>query len=149
MLDSFSVTYGEIRGIFSAYASLSFKDAPYIQYTFDFQYLEKLETIQATLEAYAVTWASAVRLTPLPAWKETLQPTLEFWLCDSLMVPTSTKKYWSQVVTNLLNKIEQLVQPTAIWRVEIDEKSFYELLWEDFALENEHAAFFLHLGFSD
>jgi hypothetical protein len=151
MLEPFSVAYGEIRGMLSAFASLSFKNSPDIHYTFDFQWLEKQKTAQATLEAYYANFAEKLSLSSLTAWRKTIQPTLETWLFDSLILPTFSEKYWFQIVQELVDKVEQLVQPTAAWQVDVQikEKSFYELLWEDFALENEQAVFLLHLGFSD
>jgi hypothetical protein len=151
MHDNFSVAYGEIRGMLYAFASLSFKDGPYIHYTFDFQCLEKQGTAQATLEAYYADSAEMLTLSPLPKWRDTIQPTLEIWLFDNLLLPTFSKKYWFPIVKDLVDKIEQLVQPTAAWQIniQIKEGSFYELLWEDFALENEQAVFLLHLGSSD
>jgi len=131
MFETFFVAYGEIRGMLSAFAFLSFKNSPDIHYTFDFQWLEKQGTAQATLEAYYANSAEMLTLSSLAAWRDTIQPTLEIWLFDSLILPTYSKKYWSQIVQELVDKIEQSVQPTAAWQIDIHikENSFYELLW--------------------
>lgn len=149
MLVPFSVDYGEIRGMLSAFADLSFQGSPDIQFSFDFEYLQKLETAQATLEAYTHEWAETVNLVTLASWRETMLKTLETWLFGSLPLPEFTKPYKHSIIEQLVDKIEQLVQPTAVWRVDVKPKGFYEIEWEDFALENEQAVFLLHLGFSD
>jgi hypothetical protein len=149
MLDPFSVDYGEIRGMLSAFAELLFQGTPDIHFSFDFEYLQKLETVQATLEAYTHKWAETVTLVPLASWKETLQKALETWLFGNLLLPEFSKPYKHSVIEHIIDKIEHLVRPTAVWRVDIKPKGFYELEWEDFSLENEKAVFLLHLGFSD
>jgi hypothetical protein len=150
VLDPISVAYGEIRGTLSAFALLTFDSVPDISYTFDFEYLEKVKTAQATIESYAADWADTVTLLPLAAWKQVFLTTFKNWLFNKLTFPQWYKSSWFDPhINELITKIEQLVQPTAVWRVDISTKGFYELLWEDFALENEHAVFFLHLGFSD
>lgn len=153
MLDSFPVTYGEIRGMLHAFAALSFKDGPAnVQYDFDLMWQEKRGTAQQTIEAHFVPIAEPVTLVPLAQWQEHLQHVLEVWLFDSLILPTFSKPYWSRVVTDLVRKIEQLVQPLTVWRIDMQEnhlKGYYQNLWEDYAFESEHGVFFLHLGLYD
>jgi hypothetical protein len=134
----------------TAFAMLTFSDVPDSEYTFDFAYVEKQKTVQATLEAYTARWADAITLVPVVAWEKALQSTLESWLFDCLRLPEWCEQSWrANLVGDLLKKIEQLVQPTTVWRVTVTPKGFYELHWEDFALESERAVFYLHLGFSD
>jgi hypothetical protein len=150
MFDPISVAYGEIRGTLSAFAQLIFESVPDISYSFDFDCLEKKGTAQATIEACTAGWADAVILLPLAEWKEVFLTTFKEWLSDKLPFPQWYDRRWfDRDIEELITKIEQVVQPTAVWQVNLKTKGFYELDWEDFALENEHAVFFLHLGFSD
>lgn len=44
MLEKQAITYGEIRGMLTAFALLTFNNVPDIGYTFEFTRLEKQET---------------------------------------------------------------------------------------------------------
>ena len=55
-----------------------------------------------------------------------------------------------ELATHVLGRLTNLVHPISVWRIDlVDQKGFYELYWDDFAIECQDRILLLYLGASD
>ena len=53
------------------------------------------------------------------------------------------------MVATVLKTLTLGLQPTAVWQVKIEPTGFYEIYWDDFAIQGESGWYLLHFGMSD
>jgi hypothetical protein len=119
--------------------------------------------LQSALECFFAGQASSVRLSAVNDWREELRTALSGWLCaylnddEGIGRLTDTPRRFGlslpdeppRLAERVIEKIVALLRPAAVWRVEITQTGFYELFWDDFALEADDRVLLLHLGVSD
>jgi hypothetical protein len=118
---------------------------------------------QAALERHFTGLARSVQLSPLSDWREELRSSLTRWLCAYLTDSESGGRlqgadgkfslsfadFRQDCVEHALTRITALIAAVAAWRVDITPSGWYEMGWQDYALESSDRVLLLHLGVSD
>lgn len=164
MFDDFSVLYGEIVGMLYALERVNSKTN--VGYAFSLQFSAKDEkrNNQKIIEDYfkSVVKYSKLELEALQDWEATIRKELNYWLFAYLSKTHPTGTYLADIkndytfsredgkndfITELLQKIVNLVLPSTVWQLKIVPKEYYHAV--DFALESANNIFFLHFEFYD
>lgn len=159
------IALGRIRGYLEAFSLFNTKTNH--SYSFEFDVLDKLESVEQSLHEHltevAGVHSNSLQLNPITEEKAELQAALVRWLF-SFLPETDTHYYlvdarqsftlwheeWrQQSVVELVELILKVAQPTTAYKVDFHPVRWYEAAWEDLALVSQQQVFLLHLGVSD
>jgi uncharacterized protein (TIGR02996 family) len=91
-------------------------------------------------------------------WEATSRDVLTRWMFDSLnslrggpliRLAFLDERRRGDLVDALVLAIEEVIQPRAVWRIQVTVNGFYAIAWDDFVLEADDRLLFLHFSFSD
>lgn len=160
-----SVSLGKIQGYLEAFQIVNEKCN--YTYTFKFDVLDKLESVEQTVYAYLNEtslgiYPGTLKLYSLAEPKVKLQASLAWWLFHFLpenysdyylvdadeMFMLSAEESRQEIVAKFVELILQATQPIAVHKVELKALRSYGPR-SDFAIEGQEQIFFLHLSVSD
>lgn len=155
----FDVAFGELRGFLKAFAL--FNDKCDHGYTFLLDRLPKAASLRESIEPYFGDDATKVVLSSVENWSQAVAAKLKHWLfqfqaSDFAQLEDRSKRFslshdcWRESEIQLVvKKLEDVIHPIAVWKVEVEPKGFYECEWDDIAFETAAGSYLLHLGVSD
>jgi hypothetical protein len=145
---------GELRGLLAAFAWANHKCNH--SCTFTVEALPTGPDVHESLTRYFGEWASKVSAVELIDWHAAVEAALRRWLFQfrDLVKPTEVCAFTDErchrdMVGTIMDAFTAGLQPSEVWRVEIDPRGFYECAWDDFAVRGSAGLFFLHFGVSD
>ena len=160
-------TLAQLRGVLEAFALVNTRTNE--GFTFTLERLSEGPDIESRLRTHI--GRSITQLSPIPVWRETLRVTLMKWLFDyvsavqdrlvnaggkyDLIYPGeefsfSDEVYRVEFATDFLARLDSALQPTSVWKVEVDESAgFYACMSDDVLIESPEGAYLLHFDLSD
>ena len=149
-----TIELAEVRGILRAFEWFNSK----VNYspTFTLAELPTRPTLAEAIFAHFQGDAIEIEAVPVADWFNASQALLSKWLFEyrDLITPdafgcVNDQRAESKLVEEIVRKMETAIQPTAAWTVKIKTRQFYELFWDDVAIESNQARYLLHLGWTD
>jgi uncharacterized protein (TIGR02996 family) len=147
---------GRLEGLLRAYSQVN-EHRSDISYDFDPTLIRPAGLLVDRVNHHFPECCHPVSLERIPDWQTTQRDVLTRWLFDSLRnlrpgpdrLAILDENRRSDLVTMVIRAIEELIQPRAVWRLQVTENRFYALAWDDFVLEADDRLLFLHFDFSD
>jgi hypothetical protein len=118
--------------------------------------LSRQSTLHETLHRYFEGDATEIKTDAIEDWQGVVRSVFGNWLFEyrDLIAPQAVgslncEASQREILDEIMDWISAAIHPTAAWKVDVTTKGFYELLWDDIALETTEYIYFLHLGMSD
>ena len=150
--------WGRIQGILEAFSL--FNDTVEDIYTFTLHRIERLATVEASLDRHLALAVGASGLTLQPVSSAELQMTLERWLFRWLPNPRPQRirskqkllrdeQLRKRSVAELLRLLQTLAHPGKIERLTFLPSISHGDEWEDFVWDDGESCYLLHLARND
>src|SRR5579872_3747063 len=153
MSDDSLVAYGELKGLLEAFAWANHKCNHFSTFT-----VERLPAGTDLLEILSRHFgenAAKIATAELADWPATIEESFRRFLFEYVDVikpnhpcALADERCHREIIASLSNKLALGLQPLTVWRVTIEPNGFYELYWDDFAIQNAAGWHLLHLGFA-
>lgn len=141
---------GELRGFLEAFARLNDKTNHGCTFTFD--RLPEARTVSKAIELLFRGEATRVTVTPIENWPQALRAIFKLWLFQFQVTgmahlvdrnksfALSYDQGRGQIIDWVMERLDRIVQPAAVWKVEVETKSFYECGVDDIVFESAGAS---------
>jgi hypothetical protein len=130
-------------------------------YTFTLEILPKPASVQEAIKSYFGGELESLTLAPISDWRGFVRALLSRWLFqfgDSSMDHLEDLRnsfslfdddFREMLLDEMVNRLSISLNPSSVWKVEVDTRGFYECHYEDLAFEEPDRVVYLHLGLSD
>jgi hypothetical protein len=147
---------GRLEGLLRAYSQVN-EHSSDISYDFLPTLVRPAGLLADQVSTHFLEDYHPVSLEKVLDWEATRRDVLTRWMFDSLSslrtgvlrLAVLDESRRGDLVNALVLAIEEVIQPRAVWRIQVSVDGFYALSWDDFVLEADDRLLFLHFSFSD
>lgn len=123
--------------------------------------LRKPASVQEAVESHFGGELDRLALHPVEDWQEFVRELLGRWLfqfsdpsMDHLEDPKgsfslSDDSFRGMLLDEVMGRLMRVINPSAVWKVEVETRGWYECEYEDVAFEEQDRVLYLHAGWSD
>jgi hypothetical protein len=130
-------------------------------YTFTLVTVPKPLSVRQALERHFGGELDGLVLAPVEDWTGFVRELMGRWLfqfsdpsSDHLQDPRESfslfhDHFRGMVLDEVMARLTAVINPSAVWKVEVRLRGWYECYYDDLAFEEQERVLYLHAGFSD